>query len=482
MPGTGEANSRGRGPAATLPPTERPAPGEPIDDIVRNELEERLAAHLRTHPELLPAQATVLVALSGGPDSTALLHLLHRLRPAWGWHIVAAHFDHGVRAGGQGRVERIRERLVPGDARLLVGRPEQPLQRDHATLRRARYDWLRSAAARVDASRIATGHQRDDQAETILFRILRGTGNRGLAGIPARRGMIVRPLLPFARHELDGWLAARDVEPLDDPSNRNPRYARTRIRHQLLPALEDEVADGVWAALLAVGRAATEVEGAMKEVAERVLASFERGAPDAWPVELRAEALRLAARRRGVRLGGSAARTAAEDMPSLTSGHGLDLGGGLRLERTFDRWEVRRAVERESEVADEPLHIEGPASGEGPLRLGGRRYRVRWGAEAEPRPGRTSVALHVRGDHYPLSIRGWKAGDRIALPGGSRKLGRLMSAARVPARERTTVPIVTDRDGRVLCLLREELSRRIDRDARGRQANFVVEVENVEDG
>lgn len=423
----------------------------------------------------------MLVALSGGPDSSALLHLLDRLRPAWGWNLVAGHFDHGVRAGGERRVERIRERLVPREVRLLVGRPEQPLQRDHATLRRARYGWLRAAAARVDASRIATGHQRDDQAETILFRILRGTGNRGLAGIPARRGTFVRPLLPFARRELESWLAARGVEPLDDPSNRDGRYARTRIRHELLPVLEGQTVNDVSAALVAIGRAAAEVEGTMQRVAERVLASFERGAPDAWPAEFRAEALRLAARRHGVRLAGSAARAAAEDMLSLTSGHGLDLGGGLRLERTFDRWEVRRPGGA-SVGHDEPLRIEGPGSGEGPLRLGGRRYRVRWGGEVEPGSPRASVALHVPADHYPLSIRGWRAGDRIALPGGSRKLGRLMSAARVPARERPTVPIVTDRDGRVLCLLREELSHRIDRDARERQANFVVEVENVEDG
>ena len=371
---------------------------------------------------------------------------------------------------------------MPKGLRLLVGRPDRPLERDHATLRRARYDWLRSAAAEVDARRIATGHQRDDQAETILFRILRGTGNRGLGGIPARRGMIVRPLLPFARHELAGWLAALDADPLDDPSNRDTRYARTRIRHELLPMLDAASGGGATEALLAASRAAKQVEEALRPVAKRVLNDFERGAPGAWPAELRAEALRLGARRRGVRLAGSAARTAAREMLTLTSGHGLDLGGGLRLERTFDRWEIRRADERESEAPDESLRIEGPGPGEGPLRLGGRRYRVRWGGEADTGPRRTSVALHVPEDHYPLSIRGWRAGDRIALPGGSRKLGRLMSAARVPARERPTVPILTDRDGRVLCLLREELCHRIDRDARERQANLVVEVENVEDG
>lgn len=365
----------------------------------------------------------------------------------------------------------------------MVGRPDRPLDRDHATLRRARYDWLRSAASRVGAGRIATGHQRDDHAETILFRILRGTGNRGLAGIPARRGRIVRPLLGFRRLELDAWLTERSIEPLDDPSNRDARYARSRLRHRLLPALEAELGGGVDDSLVAIGRAAGGVRGALRPVAVRVLASFETGTPDAWPAELRAEALRLAARRRGVRLTGSAARVAAIDMLELTSGQGLDLGGGLRLERTFDSWSVRRPPEPTArEMADEPLVIEASTSGEGRVRLDGRGHRVRWRDGTQDRRGRTSVALYVPPDHFPLSIRGWSSGDRIHLPGGSRKLGRLMSEARVPARERRTVPVVTDRRGRVLCLLRDELTHRIDREARSRQANFVIEVENVEDG
>lgn len=424
----------------------------------------------------------MLVALSGGPDSVALLHLLHGLRSSWGWSLVAAHFDHGVRPGGPERVASVRERLVPDGVRLLVGRPDRPLDRDHATLRTARYEWLRSAASRIGAVRIATGHQRDDHAETILFRILRGTGNRGLAGIPARRGAIVRPLLCFGRNELEAWLAKRGIEPLEDPSNRDPRYARTRLRHRLLPALEAEVEDGVRDMLVAIGRAARQVEEAMRPVLERVLSSFEVGAPALWPAELRAEALRLAARREGVRLTGSAARVAAADMLGLTSGQGLDLGGGLRLERTFDSWSVRSAEAGKREATDEPLLIENPGSGEGWLRLGGRRYRVRWREGAKTGSGCMSVALCVPADHYPLSIRGWAAGDRIALPGGSRKLSRLMSEARVPSRERSTVPIVTDRDGRVLAMLREGLIHRIDREARNRRANLVLEVEDVEDG
>lgn len=437
---------------------------------------------MRAHPDLVPPNAAVLVALSGGPDSVALLHLLAELKAPWGWSLVAAHFDHRVRPGGPERVARLRERLVPDGVRLLVGRPERSLDRDHATLRAARYGWLRSAASRIGADRIVTGHQRDDHAETILFRILRGTGNRGLAGIPVRRGKIVRPLLGFTRLELETWLAERGIDPLDDPSNRDPRYARSRLRHRLLPALEAELGGGVSASLVAIGRVAGRVEDALRQVAERVLASLEAGSPDAWPAELRAEALRLAARRRGVRLTESAARTAAVDMLGLTSGHGLDLGGGLRLERTFDRWSVRAADARAPAAPDRPLVIEAPASGEGRLRVGGHHYRVQWREGTGTEQGCASVALYVPADHYPLSIRAWSPGDRIRLPGGSRKLGRLMSEARVPARERPTVPIVTDVRGRILCLLREELTHRIDRDARERQANFVLEVENVQDG
>ncbi|MFW6090103.1 MAG: tRNA lysidine(34) synthetase TilS, partial [Gemmatimonadota bacterium] len=252
----------------------------------------RLEVDLRERPDLLPPGSRILVALSGGPDSTALLLLLNHLAPAFGWSLTAAHFDHGIRPGGPERADRLRTRLAPLGVPLVTGTPRRPLGTAHAELRRARYAWLRREADALAADRIATAHQRDDQVETVLFRVLRGTGNRGLAGIPARRGRLVRPLLRFGRAELARWLDEQGADPFDDPSNRDRRYARSRLRHDLLPALEQAVGADVSESLLAIGGAAAEVRRAMTRVAARVLDAMADGSAPDWPVELRAEALR----------------------------------------------------------------------------------------------------------------------------------------------------------------------------------------------
>lgn len=435
----------------------------------------RLEAHLRQRGDLLPPGSRILIALSGGPDSTALLLLLNRLAAAFDWSLTAAHFDHGIRPGGAERVARLRDQLAPLDVPLVAGAPQRQLGRAHAELRRARYEWLCRTADAVVADRIATGHQRDDQAETVLFRILRGTGNRGLAGIPARRGRLVRPLLGFGRDELARWLDEQGAEPFDDPSNRDRRYARSRLRHDLLPALEHAAGDDVGESLLAIGEAAAEVRRTMERVAAHALDAMADGSAPDWPVELRAEALRLAGRRAGVRLRGAAVRRAARELAGLASGHGLDLGGGLRLERTFGTWSVRRAGKEAMDF--EPLVIDAAEAGSGSFGPARRRRRVRWGPAEPTEGGGTRVALRVQADHFPLVIRSWSAGDRIRLPGGGRKLGRLMSEARVPRSERRSAPVLVDRNGRILCVLRRELSHRIDRDAMTNE-NFAIEVED----
>ena len=195
--------------------------------------------------QLLEPNDRVLVAVSGGPDSTALLHALARLAPRLGVTLEAAVIDHGLRVAARSEAE-----AVAGACRAfgvsceLIG-VDVPAERRAGesvmtAARRLRLGALEATALRRACSKIALGHTADDQAETVLFRIVRGTGLRGLSGIPYRRGSFVRPLLDVGRREVLAFLGRRKIPYLEDPSNQDRRFARSRVRHDWLPFLAAE--------------------------------------------------------------------------------------------------------------------------------------------------------------------------------------------------------------------------------------------------
>ena len=197
-----------------------------------------IAAHA-----LLERGDHVLVAVSGGPDSMALLHVLWEARERLGVTLEVAAVDHGLRDVAA-EIDLVRERAAALELPFSVVGVEVRREPRRASLqdaaRRARLAALARLADERRAGRIALGHHADDQAETVLFRIVRGTGLRGLAGIPYRRDPFVRPLLDVRRAEILQYLARRSIPHAADPSNADPRFARARIRHQLLPLLAGE--------------------------------------------------------------------------------------------------------------------------------------------------------------------------------------------------------------------------------------------------
>jgi len=181
----------------------------------------------------------VLVALSGGPDSMALLHVLAGLRRELGFGLFGHGVDHGLRPEARAELDMAADfakRLdVPfGRTRVSVG-PGGNLQ---ARARTARWEALETAALSAGATRIATGHHADDRAETLLMRILRGTTTRGLAVLPPRDGDRIRPMLQARRSDIDAHVLRHRVPHNLDPSNRDPRFLRVRVRQEILPALE----------------------------------------------------------------------------------------------------------------------------------------------------------------------------------------------------------------------------------------------------
>ncbi len=198
---------------------------------------------------LLPEAGVVVVACSGGADSLALLLALHALCGRAGAAIPAvrlhvAHLDHGLRGAASAAdaafvAEWCAAAGIPFTLGLVSDNERAGWRGSvEAAARTARYRFLRAVAAEVGADRIALGHTLDDQAETVLLHLLRGSGLDGLTGMRPLSGDIIRPLLGLRRAATEAYCAERSVTPRDDPSNADPRFTRNRIRHELLPLLE----------------------------------------------------------------------------------------------------------------------------------------------------------------------------------------------------------------------------------------------------
>ena len=479
-----------------------------------NSVFSELETLLTVRPDLVPIGSHVLVAFSGGPDSSALLHLLSRLRTSHRIRVSAAHFDHGLRPESRRIADRCVRRCESVGISCHIGRPAHPLPLQHAPLRAARYEFLVAEAQRLRATRIATGHQADDQAETVLLRIQRGTGLRGLSGIPARRGEIVRPLLSFRRHELLTWLFDHGIAFENDPANADLRWSRAHVRHVLLPALEQATGEDPVCSLLDLADRAAAVERLIEQSAEGLLSRSRSSGTDpareeflrqTWlsePSLLRAEALRLWARRRGIRLSRGGTRMAVEFITRGRSGGRLHPGGGLQISRSFGTLVFETATPGEGTTGTGVT--EGVCSNPAPpgvtlqagvelsrgkgrslARIGDRVFHVSWKSgtcgESAPEPtgwdltGR--VALAVGPEHFPLRLREWAPGDRIRTRGGTRKLKKLFLEHRISREDRMRRPVLVDRSGRVIWvsgLAVAEWAR-----AEPVEADLLIEIENA---
>lgn len=196
--------------------------------------------------DLITPRDTVLAAVSGGPDSVCLLHVLHGLREELGFELKAAHLDHRFRGDESRRDAEFVAELCDGlDVPCFCEEENVPafllthrLSAQEAA-RMLRYRYLIKVSKLEYCQRIATGHNADDQAETVLMRVLRGAGPDGLSGIPPKRdGMIIRPLLSVWREEIEDYLREHGLPYRNDSSNARTAYLRNRIRHELMPVLE----------------------------------------------------------------------------------------------------------------------------------------------------------------------------------------------------------------------------------------------------
>ena len=392
------------------------------------------------------------VAVSGGPDSVGLLHILSECAERLGVALSVAHFNHKLR-GAESEADEgfvaelaasmgLRLHLAAGG--LLKGNVEQ-------SARDARREFFAGLRNTGNADLIALGHTRDDQAETVLFRILRGAGPGGLAGIlPATREGLIRPLLDVTRAEVEQYLLARGIRSRVDASNADLRFARNRIRNQLLPQLAREWNPHVSQALAQMAELAYGEERWWNRAIERRAAEYL--VPRAGGVEFRARQVAALPAAVGRRLIRRAMGGVKGDLRGVEFDHVervLELlaksAGDGRVECTC--LEVTRSFDwiRIAPLGLRNVTPEAAVSIPGRIELGAKGAAVVFEVADTPCATLETAQLRIERLPGPVRLRGWRPGDQYCPlgHGRNRKIHEMFQRARVPSWRRTDWPIVT---------------------------------------
>jgi tRNA(Ile)-lysidine synthase len=403
---------------------------------------ESFRQHLVTLP--LPT-GRALVAVSGGPDSVALLDLLSRTTDLHGLDLIVAHFDHGIHPESAVIAERVSDLARGLGLTCECGRGALGAEASETVAREARYAFLESARLRTNAVAIFLGHHADDQAETVLMRVLAGSGLAGLAGMDAVSGTLVRPLLRFTRADLAQYVHERALPFRLDPANADTRHQRVWIRSQVFPVLRERI-PAVTSVLHRVARHARHDRLAWDAVVDLVPGLDVGREIDGISVagdHLRgydsslSELLILAvARRVGCPLGPVRAGRVLAMLRRGMSGSQLPLSKGWKAEVSFGRLRLVRS--RKSTAPDAEWMIRGDR-GEGTW----GQWRLTWSRSRAPEcQERVGLTAWFRPES--LTVRGWEAGEKVRpLAGAGRRLVvRCFQDARVPRSRRQSWPVV----------------------------------------
>ena len=379
---------------------------------------------------LVQSGRPLLVLLSGGGDSVCLLDVAMRI----GAQVSALHVNYGLRPTADGDEEFCRRLCERRGVPLRVERVELPPGGNlQAEAREARYA-LAEAATTGD---FATAHTASDQAETVLYRLAVSPGSRALQGMDARRGRLVRPLLDVTRDEVREYLRARYLQWREDPSNADSRFARARLRHDVLPALR-HLSEKAELTIAETARQLREEAEVLDIVASDALGAI--GGGPAVPLDslepLPAALRRLVLRKLAEDAAGEPrplSRREAEEIAALgrEGSKSLDLGGGL--EAVAEYGTVRFVLDRPEPARPDPVELLIPGS----VRFGD------WEVEAAfDAPGDVAVSAAAVGPR--LLVRSWREGDRMRPlgVGGSKSLQDLFTDRKVPRALRGELPVV----------------------------------------
>lgn len=389
----------------------------------------KLRAFLKEQALLSPGDS-VIAAVSGGADSVAMLFALYLLRDELGITLEAAHFNHHLRGAESDRDEafvtdfcgRYDIPLHLGSGRIVPGKKGL-----EAAARDARYAFLRRLPGKV-----ATAHTADDNAETVLMRLIRGTGLKGLGAIAPVSGNVIRPMLTVTRDDVEAFLEEYALPHVEDSSNGTDDFLRNRIRHGILPLMRTEnprIGENLSAMALLLRQDEACLQAMIPEEQVPDVSRLKAMEP-----ALRRRALERFLKAQGVREPEQIHILQAEQLlyhwsPSAA----MQFPGGVTIGRQYDRL-VR--LECSPELPETRLSVPGETC------IGGKRFVSEYATDLEERPD--SVLVCPVG---VLTVRSRRSGDTMRLPGGTRSLKKMYIDRKIPASHRAAVPVLADDRG-----------------------------------
>jgi tRNA(Ile)-lysidine synthase len=425
---------------------------------------------IRRHDLVAPG-AHLLLAVSGGADSTAMAVALAGLRRRYRLQLTLAHLHHGIRGADADEDARFVRRLARAlKAGFVMEKADVPrlARRRGVSLemaaRKARYDFLERAARRIGAGSIATAHTADDQAETVLLRLARGVGPQGLAGIPYRAErrelVLLRPLLDVTRRQVEAFLRRRGVAWREDTSNRDPAFLRNRVRHQILPLLAKQLNPHVREALCRLADITGEENQWMEQEAARLGYAGSVANLASYPIPLARRVLRQWLGKKRI-LPDALDFEAVERVRALAAGsrggRSVPVAGGWRVIRRGGQLRVERAATAARISFGVRLRVPGRTSTGSGWRVQVERGR----GYAAPEGGVLEAWVDAgRVGRSRLTARSWRPGDRIRPLGleGSKKIQDLFVDLKIPREQRDRVPVMECR-GEVVWVPGSRVSR-----------------------
>lgn len=410
----------------------------------------------------------VVVACSGGPDSLVLLHILERFRLEYNISLVAAHLDHMFRGDESAKeaefvVEFCRQRSIKCyheaiDVPQII---KETGMSDEEAGRVVRYQYLRQIAKNLGGAKIATGHHRDDQAETVLIHMLRGAGSTGLRGMQPINGDIIRPLLAVSRGEIMMYCEEHHLQPQFDSSNVKMRYLRNRIRLSLLPELEKQYNSSIKDALCRTATIVGDEHECIQDIAKNLWSTVVQEHPEhlfinakmmeSVHIAVKREIFRMVIEKKQGCLTGITfyhVETLIEMLSSGRVGSIMQLPGGLAASKSYDGLHIGinsfRPLEKKAHYSGQTLTVPGITFIP--------ELQIQIIAELTDTIIKSELYVAVFDNEtlaLPLLVRTRYQGDRFQPLGfgGSKKLKDFFIDIKVPRQARDFVPIICDNQG-----------------------------------